>query len=668
MELPPVLNELREKRQWVCHKNKVPKNPNTGYNAKADEDFTWSDFDTAIEAMAHWNFDGVGFQFGYFEPYSLRVSGIDLDHVVRPDGTLEPFAQEIVDRMNSYTELSPSGNGLHILCYTKTKDIGNRVKLSGGYGLEMYTCNRYFTITGNVFGTPKPLADRTDEFNSFHERYFPPKTDSGNTSKEKSASSDSVLLKKSSALSASVTDSELWDRMFSSSKGAKIRALYEGDTSSYSGDDSSADLALCSYLVYWTGGDAYRVDSMFRQSGLMRPKWDERRGTQTYGERTISRALDSVRIPDWSTESVALEAGVRNESKETISKTEVEKEVSVESVEEMNVDIDLVISQNVNAYINSSAEDWGVRNDLKRFRNFANRKTGFSNIDEKVSLYPGLYVLGAISSLGKTTFIHQMSDQLCSVGEHVLFFSLEQNRLELVTKGVSRLTAKKDMRLAVSSIDIRNGKFYNDSQEAVVNKAFVDYAKFTEHEIIVECSFATSVSTIVATVKKYIEKTKILPIVVVDYLQVIYPLDTRLSTKDAVDMNVRALKNLQKDHNLVVILVSSLNRANYLTPIDFESFKESGGIEYTADVIWGLQLKVMNDEIFDKDKGLKAKRETVRKAKKEKPRKIEFVCLKNRYGESSYSCYFDYYPQYDYFVPSKSFGIDDIDDDDDDRL
>ena len=106
MELPPVLNELREKRQWVCHKNKVPKNPNTGNNAMADEKSTWSDFDTAIEAMAHWNFDGVGFQFGYFEPYSLRVSGIDLDHVVRPDGTLEPFAQEIVDRMNSYTELS----------------------------------------------------------------------------------------------------------------------------------------------------------------------------------------------------------------------------------------------------------------------------------------------------------------------------------------------------------------------------------------------------------------------------------------------------------------------------------------------------------------------------------------------------------------------------------
>ena len=174
-------------------------------------------------------------------------------------------------------------------------------------------------------------------------------------------------------------------------------------------------------------------------------------------------------------------------------------------------------------------------------------------------------------------------------------------------------------------------------------------------------------NVIVATVKKYIEKTKVLPIVVIDYLQVIYPLDTRLSTKDAVDMNVRALKNLQKDHNLVVILVSSLNRANYLTPIDFESFKESGGIEYTADVIWGLQLKVMNDEIFDKDKGLKAKREAVRDAKKEKPRKIEFVCLKNRYGESSYSCYFDYYPQYDYFVPSRSFGIDD-DDDDDDRL
>jgi replicative DNA helicase len=85
--------------------------------------------------------------------------------------------------------------------------------------------------------------------------------------------------------------------------------------------------------------------------------------------------------------------------------------------------------------------------------------------------------------------------------------------------------------------------------------------------------------------------------------------------------------------------------------VDFESFKESGGIEYTADVIWGLQLDVMNDDIFNSEKKLKEKRETVRIAKKQRPRKIQLVCLKNRYGISNYECGFNYDPVYDLFLP-----------------
>ena len=96
-----------------------------------------------------------------------------------------------------------------------------------------------------------------------------------------------------------------------------------------------------------------------------------------------------------------------------------------------------------------------------------------------------------------------------------------------------------------------------------------------------------------------------------------------------------------------------LDNQNYLAQVDFESFKESGGIEYTADVIWGLQLKIMNSEIFEGEKKLKQKRDAVRQAKNENPRKIELVCLKNRYGLSSYSCDFLYYARYDLFVPVK---------------
>ena len=146
-------------------------------------------------------------------------------------------------------------------------------------------------------------------------------------------------------------------------------------------------------------------------------------------------------------------------------------------------------------------------------------------------------------------------------------------------------------------------------------------------------------------------RTGVKPIVFVDYLQLIRPLDSRQTTKDAVDEHLRALKQLQMENELVIVLISSLNRQNYLSVLDFESFKESGGIEYTADVVWGLQLSVMNCELFDKEKGLKAKREAVRQAKRANPRRIELLCLKNRYGIANFRCNFDYHTKYDLFLP-----------------
>ena len=142
-------------------------------------------------------------------------------------------------------------------------------------------------------------------------------------------------------------------------------------------------------------------------------------------------------------------------------------------------------------------------------------------------------------------------------------------------------------------------------------------------------------------------KQGINPIVIIDYLQVIAPSKDKygkvMNTKEHIDNVVKRLKSMQRDYGLVVFLISSLNRQNYMTQIDFESFKESGGIEYTADVVYGMQLAVMKSDTFKKDFGLNDKREAVKKAKAENPRKIELVCLKNRYSTPGYSCWFKYY-------------------------
>ena len=172
---------------------------------------------------------------------------------------------------------------------------------------------------------------------------------------------------------------------------------------------------------------------------------------------------------------------------------------------------------------------------------------------------------------------------------------------------------------------------------------------------IIEGNFKCTLAYICEYVTGYIKRNKVKPVVIIDYLQILQTDDTKRSTKELIDNNVTELKRLSRREDIPIFLISSVNRSNYLAPIDFESFKESGGIEYTADVVWGLQLQAINDDIFSKEGKLKDKRFKIREAKAENPRKLELICLKNRYGISSYSVAFDYYPQFDLFKEDSGF-------------
>lgn len=320
--------------------------------------------------------------------------------------------------------------------------------------------------------------------------------------------------------------------------------------------------------------------------------------------------------------------------------------------------------------------DW--MQNLTAFRSGANLYTGFNNLDQQQPLYPGLYTLGAISSLGKTSFVYQIADNIAEAGTPVLYFSTEQSRMELFSKSISRRINQNAMNDATynryTSIQIRRGEA--DGTRELTEQIAAYTAAVGNRMVVIECGFDMTVEDLMVMIDAYVEKTGLTPVVVVDYLQNLTPsyVKGRLITDTRVSMDhiVHALKTYQKDHNMVMITICSLNRQNYLLPVDFESFKESGGIEYTADVVWGLELAIMTEDKFErfietykdakgnpKEKSREtttSERRTMVKTEKNKDvRSVKLVVLKNRFGKSSYSLDFKYKPAYDTFEPQPAY-------------
>jgi len=274
--------------------------------------------------------------------------------------------------------------------------------------------------------------------------------------------------------------------------------------------------------------------------------------------------------------------------------------------------------------------------------------TGFGYLDEKSNggIFPGLYAIGAISSLGKTTLIHQIADQIAASGRDVLYFSLEQSRLELASKSLARRTAQADYNNSLGSLKIRQGV-----TSRALSAAIRDYTQAVGDRMnVIEGGFKYTVEQLGEYVAKYINQHNTGPVVIVDYLQILNTVQKKATRRDEIDAIVSTLKILSSKLQVPVLVISSVNRANYLTPVDFESFKESGGIEYTADVVWGLQLSCLEDKLFEANGRITEKRERIKQAKAELPRSVQLVCLKNRYGLTDWHVDFKYYPHVDMFT------------------
>ncbi len=272
--------ELKKLPQWIVWKQEVRNGKSTkvpyqinGEMAQSNNRRSWSTFQTAARAYLERGYDGIGFMFSRQDTYI----GIDIDDCV-DDEVPNKFASEIIDLMDSYTEFSPSGKGIHIIVKGNLPSyvLGTGRK-NTSHGLEVYQHGRYFTFTGNR-ENDNEVFERTDELEELFDKYLGGEPDVSSNGSDASSENN-------------VPNEELWKRMFRSANGEAIKSHYDGNL--LNNDHSATDMAMCNYLAFWTGKSPGKMDSMFRETALMRDKWDviHHSNGDTYGQRTIDIAI-----------------------------------------------------------------------------------------------------------------------------------------------------------------------------------------------------------------------------------------------------------------------------------------------------------------------------------------------------------------------------------------
>jgi replicative DNA helicase len=266
--------------------------------------------------------------------------------------------------------------------------------------------------------------------------------------------------------------------------------------------------------------------------------------------------------------------------------------------------------------------------DQKLHSDSSHIKTGFHGIDANMIIRPGIYLMGGLPSVGKTSLALQLADQIAMNGNHVLFFSLEQSEYDLTVKSINRIQSQ----LGCSK-----------------EKAIIQYQSFADRITTITTTTSITDVEIAEEIDRYVQETNNVPVIFIDYLQLIQAKGVT-SKKDIVEHVSGALVNVTKKHMTTMFVLSSLNRANYMAQIDFESFKESGSLEYDADVVFGLQYQLLNDEKFLSCSSIDRKRILLNEAKIAEVREVELVCLKNRFGPIIPACKLSYFTSQDRFV------------------
>lgn len=281
---------IRSLPQWVCWKKATRKGKLTklpmkvgavGDLADSTKKETWSSFEAALKWHADGHYNGIGFVFTKDD----RFCGIDLDDCRDSEtGEVNEFASELLKTLNSYTEISQSGKGLHIFVEAKLPGAGRKVKIPGTDNeIEIYDRGRYFTMTGKrLMEYPAEIQERKDEvLELYHTLLYDGKT---TTTKQKSIKQ----------VSPTVSDQDIIKMASEAKNGQKFSDLMAGNWESYYPSESEADGGMAAMVGFWTQ-DFHQILRIIQGSGLADDKWNR----EDYQESTINGAL-AILTDFWS--------------------------------------------------------------------------------------------------------------------------------------------------------------------------------------------------------------------------------------------------------------------------------------------------------------------------------------------------------------------------------
>lgn len=743
-KIPAGLEELSGLTQWLCyamdwnadrqHYSKLP------FSALTLKAIGWennlSDFATAAGrigqaipgAKVHTRprrdspsqlvpaiVSGVGFRFagsGYI--------GIDLDHVYNgTSGAMTEEASAIVRLCGSYTEVSPSGDGLHIIVrregapdfslWETTKAGGKKDIYSSAFSADkprgeyQILSTLYMTVTGQRHVRSQPLRALTPEewaqLSAFFTRPAKPEpvtspeqeapsvTSSGSPSpsqvlraQPQAVSGDGSLtqserLERWQELLPTLSDNDLLTRIFKANH--KAEDLFTDAWGGYGYESSSeADAALLALFLSYTQ-NTETAKRLFKQSKLYQGDKDPKQRGDAYINLTLRSVEGNGITPlagfidftrdDRRNYAIGHEAPLAwpDEAAGASSVTS-SSQAQPSAQAQAGAPQDSVLSQ-VQATAQALTDlDWEKASgayfepDEESIPEGYPIPTGLKGLDKALAggLFPVLYVMGAISSLGKTSLAVQLADTIAESGRPVLYFSLEMAKRELRAKSLSRLMYIKGSSEAYTSTEILYPATRQDKD--FTKKFDIVKAGYSQH-IGRNIYYVTGIGSIMAKdisgrVKNFLDlhPDTPKPVVFVDYLQILKGEDPHETDKQRIDEAVVTLKRLSAREKITVFVISSFNRDNYTSQVSETAFKESGAVEYSADVLLGLQPAGMR---ADGEKGAAAENlqlcERCKKGQQDPGRPglrlLELKVLKSRVGVPYGSAWLEYNPGYNQF-------------------